>query len=150
MLGITTLFLRETAYGDLATEDAERTKAIRRCVPPFDCCGSIEVIFKPIDGVYLNNPQELIGKPWAYKLEIVAISRMDLISCHTYCEFEFNGTQYATHAVHQKTRDPIFEFSCTLSTEKVEPAFLDYLLNGHITIAVFACAAGNLSGSKLW
>jgi hypothetical protein len=151
LIGTCTLFLKDLAYL-FETEDDEKIKTIRNIASPFDTVGYIEVVFIPLaseddDGTGdipdILDLQELLGRPWHYKLEIRAITNLSVASQATFCQYEFDGQLFVTdtYDAEKSARNPKFDHSLVHSCPKVDQKFLDYLCNEHLTIDVFVTPA---------
>merc|ERR1712124_168680 len=74
-----------------------------------------------------DSPQELLGLPWTYKLEIRGASGLDIMCSKAYVQYKFNGELYETLRIDEATFAPNFNYSFVHHVDKVTQEFLDFL-----------------------
>merc|ERR1712224_763483 len=99
--------------------------------------GKLEVVWTPLagpdsdtppeEGMFNDSPQELLGRPWTYKLEIRGASGLDIMCSKAYVQYKFNGELYETLRIDEATFAPNFNYSFVHHVEKVTQEFLDFL-----------------------
>jgi hypothetical protein len=145
ILGTATVFLMDLSCM-LETDAEERVNDIRNAVSPYNSVGKLEVIWTPIADP--DNPEdggdppdwegeEMLGKAWAYQLEIKSASGLPLMTDQCYCEYEFFGETFTTENVEQNTRNPVWNYKNVHHVPCVTEDFLSYLQEGSMFIHVY-------------
>jgi len=131
----------------METEDA--TQVITNAVAPFDKVGSMTMKMTPIKGpddqtplteeemMELEDPTDLIGKPWTYLLGVTAASELRVKSDETFIQYMFNGELFCTEVVTTPGKEIRFEYTAVHHIGEVTQEFLDYLDEGRLTFQVF-------------
>jgi len=134
----------------LDTDDDERYVTIKSAASQRQV-GKLEVIWTPLNGPdddtrlddedsFIDKPEEMLGKPWTYKVEIHGASGLDLMCSRAYVQYMFNGDLFATERIDKDTHSPVFNYSCIHHVESVTPEFLKYLnepMNFHVYVAPY-------------
>merc|ERR1711934_770478 len=81
----------------------------------------------PEEGMFNDAPQELLGRPWTYKLEIRGASGLDIMCSKAYVQYKFFGELYETLRIDDATFAPNFAYSYVHHVESVTQEFLDFL-----------------------
>jgi hypothetical protein len=147
ILGTATLFLMDLSCM-LETDDAEIHNEIRNAVSPYNSVGKLKVRWTPLasedadaDAEGEDPPswegEEMLGKPWHYKLEIESAAGLPLMTDECYCEYTFNGETFVTENVEQNTRNPTWNYEAVHSVHEVTQEFLDYLQSGTLNINIY-------------
>lgn len=113
--------------------------------------GKIEVTWTPLSGPEDNDeddtapeipdvedPSDLLGKPWTYRINIKSATGLPIITDMAYCQYEFFGELFTTETVEQNSRSPDFGYSFVHHIDCVTQSFLDYLQQSRIEILIFA------------
>ncbi len=144
-IGTAILFVESLVYM-LDTDDEERHVQIKNVGDPHNEYGSIEVVWTPlgsqdedeeVEVPDISSPEELLGKPWNFKIEIIGISKLPVQTERTYCQYEFFGQQFTTDVVDTVTNHPHFNYSYIHHVDEVTQEFIDYLSTKSVTIHVF-------------
>ena len=64
---------------------------------------------KPVADI--EGEDDLLGKPWTYKLEIKRAADLPVFCDLAYVEYEFFGETFTTEAVQQTTYSPVFDYT---------------------------------------
>ncbi|GLD93676.1 hypothetical protein PINS_up002281 [Pythium insidiosum] len=115
-VGSATAFPEYLLY-NLETEPEEAPLSVKLAVPPFNTIGKLEVVWTPLSSPELDkhraddvedveNPEDLVGKPWTYRLQIKGATGLPLITDLAYVQYEFLGELFTTESVEQNTRKP--------------------------------------------
>mmetsp|Transcript_73075 Transcript_73075/g.174096 ORF Transcript_73075/g.174096 Transcript_73075/m.174096 type:complete len:1082 (+) Transcript_73075:101-3346(+) len=100
--------------------------------------GQLEVIWTPLAGPSddgsgtveeIDDPQELLGKPWTYRLDIKKAINMPINVNETYVEYDFMGERFITEVQEypKGTREPDYAYSFVHHVPKVTEEFLSFL-----------------------
>merc|ERR1712025_1308720 len=120
----------------LETEEEEVYVAIKSAMALDRNVGKLEVVWTPmagpdgdeaLEGLFHDSPQELLGLPWTYKLEIRGASGLDIMCSKAYVQYKFNGELYETLRIDEATFAPNFNYSFVHHIDKVTQEFLDFL-----------------------
>jgi hypothetical protein len=144
ILGTATLFLMDLSCM-LETDDEELHNEIRNAVSPYNSVGKLKVKWTPLAGEDAPEDadppswegEEMLGKPWTYKLEIDSAAGLPLMTDECYCEYTFMGETFVTETVEQNTRNPTWKYEATHYVPEVTQEFLDYLQSGTMNINVY-------------
>ena len=106
---------------NLETDDEEKMQDVKNAAVPYNTVGLLEVVWTPLGGVDeadwdkppvdIAGEEDLLGKPWTYKLEIKGASDLPVFCEMAYVEYDFFGENYVTDCVQQTTYSPKFEYS---------------------------------------
>jgi hypothetical protein len=132
----------------LETEPEETQLNIKLAVPPFNTVGKLEVLWTPLsspepdqhhedDLPDVENPEDLVGKPWTYRIQIKGATGLPLITDLAYVQYEFMGELFTTESVEQNTRNPVFDYTCVHHVDVVTPGFVEFLQNARIEFQIF-------------
>lgn len=130
----------------METDEEESTLDLMKSVIPYDKIGELEVFWRPMASPDsdekpddIDDPSDLIGKPWTYKIEIGRLSHLATPVAEARVEFEFYGQRYSTDAISTggKKRDVNLEYTEILHVESVDQEFLDYLDSVELKFEVF-------------
>ena len=157
-LGTCTIFPEYLIYG-LSTDTDEMHQDIKNISAPYNNVGKLEAIWIPLEGPdaeedenYLpeiDDPSDLIGKPWTYKLKIGKAAALPIITDMCYCQYNFNGELFTTETVSEvNTHNPEFTYEFVHHVDKVDQEFLDYLLKP-MEIEIFVSPSVRLPKSKV-
>ncbi|DAZ97999.1 TPA: hypothetical protein N0F65_005157, partial [Lagenidium giganteum] len=146
-VGSATTFPEYLLY-NLETDADESQLNIKLAVPPFNTIGKLQVVWSPLsspdpekhnddDLADIEGPQDLLGKPWTYKIQIKGATGLPLITDLAYCQYEFLGELFTTESVEQNTRNPNFGFEAIHHVGCVTQSFIDYLQNSRIEFQIF-------------
>merc|ERR1711934_1076858 len=120
----------------LETEEEEVYVAIKSAMALDRNVGKLEVVWTPMAGpddeevaeaLFHDSPQELLGLPWTYKLEIRGASGLDIMCSKAYVQYKFFGELYETLRIDEATFAPNFSYSYVHHIEEVTQEFLDFL-----------------------
>merc|ERR1712025_333803 len=120
----------------LETEEEEVYVAIKSAMALDRNVGNLEVVWTPmagpdgdeaLEGLFHDSPQELLGLPWTYKLEIRGASGLDIMCSKAYVQYKFFGELYETLRIDEATFAPNFQYSYVHHIESVTQEFLDFL-----------------------
>lgn len=144
ILGTATLFLMDLSCM-LETDDEEVHNDIRNAVSPYNSVGKLKVKWTPLAGEEAGEDEdppdwegeEMIGKPWTYKITIEGATGLPLMTDECYCEYTFMGDTFVTETVEQNTRNPVFNYEATHHVHEVTKEFLEYLCTGTMNINVY-------------
>eukprot|EP00928_Gymnodinium_smaydae_P086865 TRINITY_DN71276_c0_g1_i1.p1 TRINITY_DN71276_c0_g1~~TRINITY_DN71276_c0_g1_i1.p1 ORF type:complete len:1106 (+),score=318.64 TRINITY_DN71276_c0_g1_i1:213-3530(+) len=77
----------------------------------------------------VDEPAQLLGRPWTYRFEIQRASGLPLNVHETYVEYNFNGERFTSEVQQYEkgTRSPNFEYSFVHHVPCVTQEFLDSL-----------------------
>mmetsp|Transcript_57361 Transcript_57361/g.134487 ORF Transcript_57361/g.134487 Transcript_57361/m.134487 type:complete len:1073 (+) Transcript_57361:60-3278(+) len=100
--------------------------------------GQLEVVWTPLasrddDGTgqveEIDDPKDLIGKPWTYRLEIKKALNMPSNVHETYVEYDFMGERFITEVREYEmgTREPDYAYSFVHHVPNVTEEFLHFL-----------------------
>merc|ERR1712166_1276573 len=80
-----------------------------------------------IDDLEVEDPFELIGQSWTYKLRVRRAVGLPSQAAVSYFQYNFLGETFTSAAVEQRTRDPEYCYEFVHHVEEVTPKFLDML-----------------------
>ncbi|KAJ0400693.1 hypothetical protein ATCC90586_008596 [Pythium insidiosum] len=146
-VGSATAFPEYLLY-NLETEPEEAQLSVKLAVPPFNTIGKLEVVWTPLsspdvdkhrddDVEDVESPEDLVGKPWTYKLQIKGATGLPLITDLAYVQYEFLGELFTTESVEQNTRNPVFSYEMVHHVPAVTPAFVAWLSQARIEFQIF-------------
>jgi len=137
----TAIFFIEYLIYYFPSEDADIHQDISNVVAPHNKVGALTLEWVPLtpgdeDGENepeedqlpeIQDPKELIGKPWSYKLRISGAKDLDQMAELCYCQYKFLETTFTTDTVENNTSNPNFEYECVHHVDEVTPGFLKFL-----------------------
>jgi hypothetical protein len=146
-IGSATTFLEYLLY-NLETEPDESQLSIKLAVPPFNTIGKLQVLWIPLsspdpekhnedDLMDVESPNDLLGKPWTFKIRIVGATGLPIITDLAYCQYEFLGELFTTESVEQNTRSPVFNYEFIHHVDCVTEQFIEYLQSARLEFQVF-------------
>ncbi|CAK4114651.1 unnamed protein product [Aphanomyces euteiches] len=146
-VGSVTSFPEYLLY-NLETDPDESNMNIKNAVPPFNTIGKLQVIWTPLSSddeskhdpnaiEDVDGPDDLVGKPWTYKLEIKQALGLPMITDLAYCQYEFLGELFTTESVEQNTRNPVFNYSHIHHVPCVTKEFIQYLQSHRLEFQLF-------------
>lgn len=110
---------------------------IKNAAVPYNTVGLLEVRWIPLAGpneedegkalADIDDENDLIGKPWTYRLEIKRASDLPVFCEMAYVEYSFFGEAFTTEAVEQTTYSPIFDYKQVHHVPSVTEDFLKFL-----------------------
>ena len=123
------------------SEDADIHQDISNVVAPHNKVGALTLEWIPLapgdeDGdneapddelPEIQDPNELIGKPWTYKLKISGAKDLDQMAEQCYCQYRFLETTFTTENVESNSSNPAFEYECVHHVDQVTKEFLKFL-----------------------
>ena len=74
-----------------------------------------------------DDPEEMIGKEWSYKLIIQNASGFDIMCSRCYVSYHFWGEDFNTEEKQQETSSPNFDYDMVHTVNPVTPEFLEFL-----------------------
>lgn len=74
-----------------------------------------------------EDPSDLLGKEWSYKLIIENASGFDIMCSRCYVSYHFFGQDFNTEEKQQETSSPAFEYDMVHTVNPVTQEFLDFL-----------------------
>jgi len=80
---------------------------------------------KPVPDV--DSEEDLIGKPWTYRLNIKQATNLPVFCQMAYVEYSFMGETFTSEVVEQTTFSPVFNYSHIHHVERVTPEFVKFL-----------------------
>merc|ERR1712032_1593064 len=121
----------------LETEEEEVYVAIKSAMALDRNVGKLEIVWTPLagpdtdtppeEGMFNDAPQELLGRPWTYKLELRGASGLDIMCSKAYVQYKFFGELFETLRIDDATFAPNFAYSYVHHIESVTQEFLDFL-----------------------
>eukprot|EP00750_Incisomonas_marina_P003012 INCI12808.3.p1 GENE.INCI12808.3~~INCI12808.3.p1 ORF type:complete len:1011 (+),score=198.42 INCI12808.3:601-3633(+) len=127
MAGVAICFPEYLAY----MFDTDPQEAVMRISSPVGqtTIGKLEMIWTPAgdEKMIINDPSELIGQPWTYRVDIKRAWGLPFMCTTAYVQYEFYGDVYTTEQVEHRTHAPEFHYSAIHRIECVTQDFLDWL-----------------------
>eukprot|EP01038_Epipyxis_sp_PR26KG_P007613 gene7613-10366_t len=131
---------------NLETDPEERMQDIKNAAVPYNNVGLLELKWVPLAGpneedenkpiIDIESEDELLGKPWTYRLEIKRSADLPVFCDQAYVSYEFFGETFVTEAVQQITYSPVFDYTKIHHIERVTPEFIAFL-KGSIEMQIF-------------
>ena len=157
-LGTCTIFPEYLIYG-LSTDMDEVHQDVKNISAPYNNVGKLETIWVPLEGPdaeesedfipEIDDPADLIGKPWTYKFKIGKSTALPIIADMCYCQYNFFGELFTTETVNEvNTHNPEFTYSFVHHVDKVSQEFLDYLMKP-MEIEIFVSPSVRLPKTKV-
>ena len=125
---------------NLETDESEKMQDIKNAAVPYNNIGLLEIFWKPLFGPNpedenkaakdIENEEDLLGKPWTYKLFVKQAVDLPIRCVMAYIEYDFNGETYMTEVADHSdsaTFTPKFTYSHVHHVPKVSPEFLQFL-----------------------
>jgi hypothetical protein len=75
----------------------------------------------------IDSEEDLLGKPWTYRLEIRRSADLPVFCAMAYVSYEFFGENFTTEAVEQTTYAPVFEYKKVHHVPNVTKDFMAFL-----------------------
>jgi len=142
----TSIHFPEYLLYNLETEDDDCMHEIKNSAVPYNTIGHLELRWKPLGGpneedvnkkiLDINDEEELLGKPWTYRLEIKRAIDLPVLCELAYVEYKFFGETFTTEVVNQTTLSPIFDYSQIHHIPSVTKEFIDFL-KGKIEMKIY-------------
>lgn len=121
----------------LETEEEEQYVAIKSAMALDQNVGKLEIVWSPLaspdnadtpgDEMFNDTPEELLGRPWTYRLEIRGASGLDIMCSKAYVQYKFFGELYETLTIDDATFAPNFGYAYVHHVESVTQEFLNFL-----------------------
>jgi len=125
---------------NLETDPEELMQEIKNAAVPYNTVGLLEVKWTPLAGpdesdegkapCDVESEEDLIGKPWTYKLEIKRACDLPVCCEMSYVQYDFFGDVFTSEAVQQTTFSPMYEYSRIHHVPCVTEDFIKYLKQG--------------------
>jgi hypothetical protein len=125
---------------NLETEEEEMQQEIRNAAVPYNTVGLLKIRWVPLAGpdvdpaaedaplpADVEDENDIIGKPWTYRLEIEKASDLPVFCEQAYVEYNFFGETVTTEVVEQSTYSPVFNFSYVHHIPCATKEFLQFL-----------------------
>jgi hypothetical protein len=77
--------------------------------------------------VYVEEPSELLGKPWTYKLQIKGAAGLPLAVDVSYVQYDFFGELFVTETIEEVTHAPQFNYTYIHHLDAVTEEFVEWL-----------------------
>jgi len=116
----------------METEDC--VAPVRSVVAPFAPVGSLEVKMTPVKGAddptplgdddMIEDPSELLGKPWSYLVEIKSATKLDIVSDETFVQYTFNKDLFCTEVMTTVGKDQSLDFKQIHHIPSVDQEFI--------------------------
>ena len=142
----TSIHFPEYLLYNLETEDDDCLHEIKNSAVPYNTIGHLELRWKPLGGPNeedankkipdINDEDELIGKPWTYRLEIKRAIELPVLCELAYVEYKFFGETFTTEVVNQTTLSPSFDYIQIHHIPSVTKEFIDFL-KGKIEMKIY-------------
>ena len=141
----------------LPTDADDKWVEIKKSSTPYQNCGQLNVVWTPMadendteqtgEPPLIEAPEELLGKPWTYKLEISKAAGLALCIDQAYVEYEFFGEKFTTLTIEGQTHGPEFAYTHVHHVPKVTQEFLDWLstpggIKLHLYVSPFVTSTG--------
>jgi len=151
-LGNARIYLLQLAHLLETEEDDDFYVDIRNAVSPYNCVGKLAIKWKilsdPEDEENVDwdkipeveSPEELMGLPWCYMIEITEARGLPIQTDLTYCQYEFFGEQFTTESIEPPTeqaRNPQYNYTFVHYMPSVTKDFLNYLEHKSLSVAVY-------------
>jgi hypothetical protein len=136
--GTSVVFPEFMLYG-LETDADECAVDIKAISSSYDNVGALEIDWTPITEETdeelvtmsinddIDDPQQLLGKPWAYRVTIKSATILPIMVSSCFVQYEFFGQLYTTETVEANTHRPVLDYTFVHSVEHVTPAFIEFL-----------------------
>jgi len=133
---------------NLETDPDERMQDIKNSAVPYNTVGLLDVVWTPLAGPNdedenkpirdIDSEDDLIGKPWTYRLEVKKAMDLPVFCEMSYVQYEFFGETFTTETVEQQTYSPVYDYVKIHHIDKVSPDFVNFLkgsfeMNVHVT-----------------
>jgi hypothetical protein len=136
LLGTATHWPEYLLY-NLETDPEEKNQDLKNAAVPYNTVGLLEVYWTPLAGpneedwkkpvLDIDSEDDLLGKPWTYRLNIVRASDLPVFCEMAFVEYNFFGETFTTEVVEQQTFSPRFDYVQIHHVEKVTPEFIKFL-----------------------
>ena len=173
-IGSAVIYVEHLGYY-LETDEEEARAKVVRAISPYDDTGALlKVVWSPMaderdeTGVHfeqmaedfeVDDPTDLLGKPWTFRLEITECNNLDLMVDTAYIEYEFFGgerfasapVQFGTHldaGNSAPTSSPNIDYKCVHHVDSVTQEFLNWL-TGTMSIEVYVSPFVRLPTERL-
>ena len=122
---------------NLETDEEERMQEIKNAAVPYNTVGLLDVYWTPLGGPReedadkpvpdVDSEDDLIGKPWTYRLNIKQATNLPVFCQMAYVEYSFMGETFTSEVVEQTTFSPVFNYSHIHHVDRVTPEFIKFL-----------------------
>ena len=122
---------------NLETEDEEAQQEIRNAAVPYNTVGLLKVKWSPLGGpeeeqwetppMDVEDENDMLGKPWTYRLQIESASDLPVFVEQAFVEYEFFGETFTTEVIEQNTFSPEFKYSFVHHVPNVTKEFVTFL-----------------------
>jgi len=136
LLGTATHWPEYLLY-NLETDEDDKMIDIKNAAVPYNNVGLLEVRWVPLAGPNekdwdkpprdVDPDEDLIGKPWTYRLEILRATDLPVFCEMAYVQYEFMGETFTTEAVQQQTYSPVFDYKRVHHVPRITPEFVNFL-----------------------
>eukprot|EP00941_MAST-03F_sp_MAST-3F-sp1_P001991 g1991.t1 len=139
-LGTSILFPEFLLGYMLATDEEEQEQFvdIKNSMALSKHIGKLTVVWTPLEpddlygegeelDVYIEDPEELLGKPWTYKIEIKVADGLPLAVDVAFVQYNFFGELFVTETVEEVTHSPQFNYSYVHHVDAVTEEFIEWL-----------------------
>ena len=149
-------------YLETDEEEDARVKIVRATSPYDDTGALLKIVWTPMadesdengekieemgDEFDIDDPRQLLGKPWTFRLEITECNNLDLMVDTAYIEYEFFGgerfasapVQFGAHLDASNaapTRSPNIDYKYVHHIDSVTEEFLEWL-TGTLTVELY-------------
>ncbi|CAM9781170.1 unnamed protein product [Pylaiella littoralis] len=132
-LGTGVMFPEFMLY-NLEMENDERVVDIKNVSAPYNNVGAFEMVWTPLPGpeeedagkdiMDVENEDDLIGKPWTYRVDLKGATGLPLMVSHAFVQYELGGQLFTTETIEQDTHNPVLEYSFLHHVERVSPELI--------------------------
>eukprot|EP00752_Nemacystus_decipiens_P003017 g2798.t1 len=127
-LGTGVMFPEFMLY-NLEMESDERVVDIKNVSAPYNNVGAFEMVWTPLPGpeeedagkdlMDVETEDDLLGKPWTYRVDLKGATGLPLMVSHAFVQYELGGQLFTTETVEQDTHNPVLEYSFVHHVERV-------------------------------
>ena len=156
-LGTATSWPEYLGYA-LETEEDELMQEVKNAAVPYNNVGYLEVQWTPLAGpneedvdkeVADYEPDDLLGKPWTYKLDIKKATGLPVFCEMAYVSYDFFDETCVTEAVQQNTYSPQFDYSRVHHIPSVTPEFVTFLKSGKLEMQIHITQHIDVPGDRI-
>eukprot|EP00501_MAST-03F_sp_TOSAG23-6_P000187 GSMAST32.ASY1.ANO1.190.1 assembled CDS len=113
--------------------------------------GKLEVIWIPMEPDDIYDTEDLIGKPWTYKLMIRNASGLPITADVSFVQYDFFGELFTTETITEETDNPIFNYTYIHHLDAVTDEFIQWLkkpMEFHLHVSPVVKDTGDEISSK--
>jgi len=138
-LGTAVLYPEYLLY-NMETDPDDISTQLKKAVSPYSPVGLLIVEWAPlgsededadVDPLDIENPSDLLGKPWTGKLSIKKAVDLPVMVDQAYIQYEFWGADgketFTTENVSERTHSPTWEYTCVHHVPVCTQEFVDFL-----------------------